>query len=136
MGGIVGISQDHESCEQWAPKKHLKSFLSTSFKEMTGVSENTEHRKDLKPERRKKDEEDVLSLITTNTEEIVNSWEFDPENTEKDSQLNIARGPVPPLDVLLNHCYQQKTKVKKYQMNFRINILHPGMKASGLHFQR
>ena len=136
MGGIVSISQDHEFCEQWAPTKHLKSFISTSVKEMTGVSENTEHCKDVKPERRKKDEEEVLSLITTITEKILNSWEFDPENTEKDSQLNIARGPVPPSDVLLNHCYQQKTKVKKHQMNFWINNLHLGMKTSGLHFQR
>ena len=30
---------------------------------------------------------------------MVNLWEFDPENTEKDPLLNIATGLVPPPDV-------------------------------------
>ena len=36
--GIVGISHDHESCEQWALTRRLKLFISSSFKEMFGVS--------------------------------------------------------------------------------------------------
>ena len=47
----------------------------------------------------KKDEADVQSMINTITEKIVNSWEFDPENTEKDPLLNIATGLGPPPDV-------------------------------------
>ena len=31
---------------------------------------------------------------------MVNPWEFDPENTEKDPLLNIATGLVPPPDVV------------------------------------
>ena len=30
---------------------------------------------------------------------MVNPWEFDPENTEKDPLLKIATGLVPPPDV-------------------------------------
>ena len=60
-GGILGISQDRESCEQWALTRHLKSFVSTSFKEMSCVSEDTDYHKELRPERiKKKDEEDVF----------------------------------------------------------------------------
>ena len=66
---------------------------------MSGVSEDTDCHKELRPERIQKDEEDVLSLITTITEKMVNLWEFDSENTEKDSLLNIATELEAPSDV-------------------------------------
>ena len=53
-GGILGISQDREFCEQWALTRHLKSFVSTSFKELSGVSQGTDYHKELRPERIKK----------------------------------------------------------------------------------
>ena len=98
-GGIVGISHDHESCEQWALTRHVKSFISSSFKEMFRVLDEIEFSKELTTKRIKKDEADVQSMINTITEKMVNPWEFDPENTEKDPFLNIATGLVPPPDV-------------------------------------
>ena len=53
-GGILGISQDCESCEQWALTRHLKSFVSTSFIEMSGISEDTGYHNELRLERIKK----------------------------------------------------------------------------------
>ena len=38
-------------------------------------------------------------MINTITEKMVNFWEFDPENTEKDPLLNIDTGLVPCPDV-------------------------------------
>ena len=43
-----------------------------------------------------KDEEDAQSMINTITEKMVNSWEFDSENTEKDLCL-ISRPDVAKL---------------------------------------
>ena len=98
-GGIVGISHGHESCEQWALTRRLKSFISSSFKEMSRVSDEIEFSKGLTTRRIKKDGADAQSTINTITEKMVNPWEFDPENTEKDPLLNITTGPVPPPDV-------------------------------------
>ena len=67
-GGIVGISQDRESCEQWASTRRLKSFISSSFKEKSGVSDEIEFAKELTTRRIKKDEADVQSMINTITE--------------------------------------------------------------------
>ena len=71
-GGIVGISRDHESCEQWALTSHLKSFIPSSFKEMSGVSDEIEFPKELITRRIKKDEADVQSMINTITKKMVN----------------------------------------------------------------
>ena len=98
-GGTVGISQDRESCEQWALTSHLKSFISSSFKEISGVLDAIEFAKELTTRRTKKDEADVQSMINTITQKMVNPWEFDPENTEKDPLINIATGLVPLPDI-------------------------------------
>ena len=50
---------------------------------MSGVWDEIEVAKELTRRRITKDEEDVQSMINTRTEKMVNSWEFDPENTEK-----------------------------------------------------
>ena len=67
-GGIVGISQDRESCEQWALTRRLKSFISYSSKEMSGDSDEIEFPKELTTRHIKKDEADVQSMINTTTE--------------------------------------------------------------------
>ena len=87
-GGIVGISQDRESCEQWALNRNVKSFISSSFEKMSGVSDEIEFPKELTTRRIKKDETDVQSMINTITEKMINPWEFDPENKEKGPLLN------------------------------------------------
>ena len=50
-GGVLGISQDCKSCEQWALTRHLKSFVSTSFKGMSSVSEDTDYHKEQRSEK-------------------------------------------------------------------------------------
>ena len=66
---------------------------------MSGVWDEIEFAKELTRRRITQDEEDVKSMISTTTEKMVKSWEFDPENTEKDPLLNIDTGLVPRLDV-------------------------------------
>ena len=66
---------------------------------MSGVWDEIEFAKEFTRRRITKDEEDVQSIINTTTEKMVNSWEFDPENTEKDLLLNIDTGLVPRPDV-------------------------------------
>ena len=66
---------------------------------MSGVWDEIEFAKELRRRRITKDEEDVQSMINTITEKMVNFFEFDSENTEKDPLLNIDTGLVPRPDV-------------------------------------
>ena len=66
---------------------------------MSGVWDEIEFAKELTRRRITKDEEDVQSMINTTTEKMINSWEFDPENTEKDPLLHIDTGLVLGPDV-------------------------------------
>ena len=66
---------------------------------MSGVWDEIEFAKELTRRRITKDEEDAQSMINTTTEKMINSWEFDPENTEKDPLLHIDTGLVLHPDV-------------------------------------
>ena len=64
-GGIVGTSQNKGTREQWTLTRHMKSFITTRLKEMSGISISIQHNKELFKKRIKRDENDVYKPIET-----------------------------------------------------------------------
>lgn len=102
IGGIIGISQKPGALERWFLTSHERATITTALKEMCGLQDEDRvgTHKDASVSRKKRDEEDVVRLISTVTSGLVN----DPfyldglENGDDDvlPLINIATGVVMP----------------------------------------
>lgn len=102
-GGIVGITQKPGALERWFLTSHERALITTSMKEMCGLqdSDRVGTHKEAGTNRRKRDEGDVMKILSTVTSGLMtNPFCLDDED-DGDSRIpltNIATGVVMPKD--------------------------------------
>ena len=122
-GGIIGISQKPGALERWFLTSHERANITTSLKEMCGLQDEDRvgTHKDASGSRKKRDEEDVIKLISTITSGLVTDpFSLDGLENEDDDALPliniVTRVVMPPANVQrILQCYELgKTEMEAF----------------------